>query len=169
MSDSATIASVQVSTMTSGTLTNKAEIDGTIDAEDGISITLPEGLRVIKVNAERGKAGKSEGEALLAFDVSSIKDKIKGLEDEIYILNQKISLSGKGSSDSVLDAQQALDDAQQAYDRLVAKLERNDFCRPRIACAMQSKNKDRAIHSYKAGAYIRGSGGKSEECSRIQG
>ncbi len=44
-----------------------------------------------------------------------------------YILNQKISLSGKGSSDSVLDAQQALDDAQQAYDRLVAKLERNDF------------------------------------------
>ena len=126
--------------MTSGTLTNKAEIDGTIDAEDGISITLPEGPRVIKVNAERGKQ-VSEGEALLAFDVSSIKDKIKGLEDEIYILNQKISLSGKGSSDSVLDAQQALDDAQQAYDRLVAKLERNDFADPNRRLPMQSKIK----------------------------
>ena len=144
VSDSATIASVQVSTMTSGTLTNKAEIDGTIDAEDGISITLPEGLRVIKVNAERGKQ-VSEGEALLAFDVSSIKDKIKGLEDEIYILNQKISLSGKGSSDSVLDAQQALDDAQQAYERLVAKLERNDFADLESALANAIENKDRAI------------------------
>lgn len=137
VSDSATIASVQVSTMTSGTLTNKAEIDGTIDAEDGISITLPEGLRVIKVNAERGKQ-VSEGEALLEFDVSSIKDKIKSLEDEIYILNQKISLSGKGSSDSVLDA-------QQAYDRLVAKLERNDFADLESALANAIENKDRAI------------------------
>ena len=144
VSDSATIASVQVSTMASGTLTNKAEIDGTIDAEDGISITLPEGLRVIKVNAERGKQVR-EGEALLAFDVSSIEDKIKGLEDEIYILNQKISLSGKGSSDSVLDAQQALDDAQQAYDRLAAKFERKDFADLEAALANAIENKDRAI------------------------
>lgn len=44
------------------------EIDGTIDAEDGISIVLPEGLKVIAVNAEKGK---NEAKVLLEFDKGS--------------------------------------------------------------------------------------------------
>lgn len=63
---------------------------------------------------------------MLEFDKEAIEREREKLEDEIYILNQRISLSGTGSSDSVLEAQQALEDAQEAYNRLTANSGRND-------------------------------------------
>lgn len=148
VSGSAAVASVQVSTMTSGELTAQAEIDGTIDAEDGISIVLPEGLKVIAVNAEKGKK-VNEGEALLEFDKEAIEREREKLEDEIYILNQRISLSGTGSSDSVLEAQQALEDAQEAYNRLTANSGRNDCADLEAALTSAKNNRDRVLTTTK--------------------
>ncbi|BDF15040.1 hypothetical protein CLOSCI_03050 [[Clostridium] scindens ATCC 35704] len=148
VSGSAAVASVQVSTMTSGELTAQAEIDGTIDAEDGISIVLPEGLKVIAVNAEKGKK-VNEGEALLEFNKEAIEREREKLEDEIYILNQRISLSGTGSSDSVLEAQQALEDAQEAYNRLTANSGRNDCADLEAALTSAKNNRDRVLTTTK--------------------
>lgn len=148
VSDSTAVARVQVSAMTSAELTTKAEINGTIDATDGISIILPEGLKVIAVNAEKGKK-VNEGEALLEFDKAAIEHEMESLEDEIYILNQRISLSGIGSSDSVLEAQQALADAQEAYDRLAANSGRNDYADLEAAITNAKNNRDRVITATK--------------------
>lgn len=125
VSHSFTTASVSVSTMTSGTLTNRAEVEGTIQAAADKSITLPEGLKVVAVNAEKG-CQVNEGEALLEFDMSSIEERMKKLEDEIHILNLRIELSGSGSGNDVIAAQHALEDARKAYERLAAKYIRTD-------------------------------------------
>lgn len=125
VSHSFTTANVSVSTMTSGVLTDRAEVEGTIQAAANTSITLPEGLKVVAVNAIKGSQ-VNEGEALLEFDISSIEEQIKKLEDEIHILNLRIELSGSESGNDVIEAQHALEDAQKAYERLAAKYIRTD-------------------------------------------
>lgn len=125
VSHSFTTANVSVSTMTSGVLTDRAEVEGTIQAAADTNITLPEGLKVVMVNAIKGSQ-VNEGEALLEFDISSIEEQIKKLEDEIHILNLRIELSGSESGNDVIEAQHALEDAQKAYERLAAKYIRTD-------------------------------------------
>lgn len=118
-------AGVCVSAMTSGTLTNRAEAEGTIQAAAERSMTLPQGQKVVTVNAEKGSR-VNEGEALLTFDTASMEEQVKKLEEEIHILNLKVELSGIGSGNDVPEAQRALLDAQKAYERTSAKYVRSD-------------------------------------------
>ena len=85
VSHSITTASVSVTAMTSGALTKRAEAEGTIQAAADKRIPLPEGLKVVEVNAEKGSR-VNEGEALLAFDIPSLEEQLKKLEYEIHIL-----------------------------------------------------------------------------------
>ena len=125
VSHSITTASVSVTAMTSGALTKRAEAEGTIQAAADKRIPLPEGLKVVEVNAEKGSR-VNEGEALLAFDIPSLEEQLKKLEYEIHILTLKIQLSESGSGNDVITAQHALEDAQKAYERLAAKYNRTD-------------------------------------------
>lgn len=125
-SHSFTTAHVSVSTMTSATLTNRAEMEGIIYAAADRGIILPDGLKVVAVNAEKGKP-VNEGEALIEFDMSSIEERIKKFEDEIRILNLRIDFSENSGSHDVIEAQQALWDAQKAYERIAAKYARTDI------------------------------------------
>lgn len=76
------------------------------------------------------KTGKGSqvnaGDALLEFDVSSIEEQAKKLEDEIRILQLKIELSGSEGGNDVITAQRNLEDARQAYHRLSEKYARQN-------------------------------------------
>ena len=102
ISHSFTTASIHVATLTSGALTDRAEAEGTIQAASDRGITLPEGLKVVAVKTGKGSQVNA-GDALLEFDVSSIEEQAKKLEDEIRILQLKIELSGsEGGNDVIL-------------------------------------------------------------------
>lgn len=110
-SHSFTTAHVSVSSMTSKTLMNRAEMEGIIHAAAEKGISLPDGLKVVSVNAEKGKP-VNKGEVLIEFDIPS-EEQIKKLEEEIHILNLRIDLSGNNGSSDVIEAQRTLVDAQK--------------------------------------------------------
>lgn len=126
VSYSFTTASVSVSTMTSGTLTNRAEVEGRIQAAASKSITLPEGLKIVAVNAEKG-GQINEGDFLMEFDVFSVEEQLGKLEEEISILNLRINLLGNRDNNDVIMAQRSLEDARKAYERIAAKYTRIDM------------------------------------------
>ena len=70
-SHSFTTAHVSVSSMTSKTLMNRAEMEGIIHAAAEKGISLPDGLKVVSVNAGKGRA-VDKGEVLIEFDLSLI-------------------------------------------------------------------------------------------------
>lgn len=125
-SHSFTTAHVSVSSMTSKTLMNRAEMEGIIHAAAEKGISLPDGLKVVSVNAEKGKP-VNKGEVLIEFDIPSVEEQIKKLEEEIHILNLRIDLSGNNGSSDVIEAQRTLVDAQKAYERIAAKYARTDI------------------------------------------
>ena len=122
---SITTASVSVSTLASGTLTERAFVEGRIQAAADRSIRLPEGLWVTAVNAQEGSQ-VNKGDPLLAFEVPSMEEQVKKLEEEIHILTLRIELSGSGGGNEVAAAQRALEDAQREYERLASKYVRSD-------------------------------------------
>ena len=122
---SITTASVSVSTLASGTLTERAFVEGRIQAAADRSIRLPEGLWVTAVNAQEGSQVK-KGDPLLAFEVPSMEEQVKKLEEEIHILTLRIDLSESGGGNEVAVAQRALEDAQREYERLASKYVRSD-------------------------------------------
>lgn len=125
-SHSFTTAHVSVSSMASKTLMDRAEMDGIIHAAAEKGISLPDGLKVVSVNAGKGRpVGK--GEVLIEFDIPSVEEQVKKLEEEIHILNLKIDSSGNNGSNDVIEAQRKLVDAQKAYGRIAAKYERTDI------------------------------------------
>lgn len=119
-------ANVSVSNMTSGTLTNRAEVEGTIQAVASKSITLPEGLKIVAVNIEKGSQ-INEGDPLMQFDVSSVEEQIEKLEEEICILNLRIDLLSNSNSNDVIMAQRSLEDAKKAYEQIAAEYNRTDM------------------------------------------
>lgn len=125
-SHSFTTAHVSVSSMTSKTLMNRAEMEGIIHAAAEKGISFPDGLKVVSVNAEKGKP-VNKGEVLIEFDIPSVEEQIKKLEEEIHILNLRIDLSGNNGSSDVIEAQRTLVDAQKAYERIAAKYARTDI------------------------------------------
>ena len=125
-SHSFTTAHVSVSSMTSKTLMNRAEMEGIIHAAAEKGISLPDGLKVVSVNAGEGKP-VDKGEALMEFDIPSVEEQIKKLEDEIHILNLRINLSKNNGGNDVIEAQRTLVDAQKAYERIAAKYARTDI------------------------------------------
>ena len=122
---SITTASVSVSTLASGTLTERAFVEGRIQAAADRSIRLPEGLWVTAVNAQEGSQ-VNKGDPLLAFEVPSMEEQVKKLEEEIHILTLRIDLSESGGGNEVAAAQRALEDAQREYERLASKYVRSD-------------------------------------------
>lgn len=122
---SITTASVSVSTLASGTLTERAFVEGRIQAAADRSIRLPEGLWVTAVNAQEGSQ-VNKGDPLLAFEVPSMEAQVKKLEEEIHILTLRIDLSESGGGNEVAAAQRALEDAQREYERLASKYVRSD-------------------------------------------
>ena len=125
-SRSFTTAHVSVSSMTSKTLMNRAEMDGVIHAAAEKGISLPDGLKVVSVNAGEGKT-VDKGEALMEFDIPSVEKQIKKLEDEIHILNLRINFLKNNGGNDVIEAQRTLVDAQKAYERIAAKYARTDI------------------------------------------
>ena len=125
-SHSFTTALVSVSSMTSKTLMNRAEMEGIIHAAAEKGISLPDGLKVVSVNAGKGRA-VDKGEVLIEFDISSVEEQIKKLEEEIHILNLRIDLSGNNGGNDVIEAQRTLVDAQKAYERIAAKYARTEI------------------------------------------
>lgn len=125
-SHSFTTALVSVSSMTSKTLMNRAEMEGIIHAAAEKGISLPDGLKVVSVNAGKGRA-VDKGEVLIEFDIFSVEEQIKKLEEEIHILNLRIDLSGNNGGNDVIEAQRTLVDAQKAYERIAAKYARTEI------------------------------------------
>ena len=125
-SHSFTTAHVVVSSMTSKTLMNRAEMEGIIHAAAENGISLPDGLKVVSVNAGEGKP-VDRGEILIEFDIPSVEEQIKKLEEEIHILNLRIDLSANNGGNDVIEAQRKLADAQKAYERIAAKYDRTDL------------------------------------------
>ena len=125
-SHSFTTAHVAVSSMTSKTLMNRAEMEGIIHAAAEKGISLPDGLKVVSVNAGEGKP-VDRGEILIEFDKPSVEEQIKKLEEEIHILNLRIDLSADNGGNDVIEAQRKLADAQKAYERIAAKYARTDI------------------------------------------
>lgn len=129
VASAATVANVETDTAKSGVLTDRAEINGQIEAEGDVSVSLPEGLRIEAVYAKVGKR-VSEGDDLLGVDPGELAEKLEKLEGEIRVLELKIESASSGISGSaaeaVLAAQQALSDAQNEYERLVEKLDRSE-------------------------------------------
>ena len=125
-SHSFTTALVSVSSMTSKTLMNRAEMEGIIHAAAEKGISLPDGLKVVSVNAGKGRA-VDKGEVLIEFDIFSVEEQIKKLEEEIHILNLRINLSGNNGGNDVIEAQRTLVDAQKAYERIAAKYARTEI------------------------------------------
>lgn len=126
VSYSFTTAHVSVASMAGKTLMNRAELEGIIYASSEKGISLPEGLKVMSVNAGKGKSVE-KGEALIEFDVPAAEERIKKLEEEIRILNLKMDISSNNGGNDVIEAQRTLEDAQKAYERIAAKYARAEM------------------------------------------
>ena len=107
VSYSFTTAHVSVASMAGKTLMNRAELEGIIHASSEKGISLPDGLKAVSVNAGKGKSVE-KGEVLIEFDISSVEEQIKKLEEEIHILNLRIDLSGNNGGNDVIEAQLSL-------------------------------------------------------------
>ena len=123
VSYSFTTAHVSVASMAGKTLMNRAELEGIIYASSEKGISLPEGLKVMSVNAGKGKSVE-KGEALIEFDVPAAEERIKKLEEEIRILNLKMDISSNNGGNDVIEAQRTLEDAKKAYERIATKYAR---------------------------------------------
>ena len=84
-----TTASVSVSLSCKQDAHERAFVEGRIQAAADRSIRLPEGLWVTAVNAQEGSQ-VNKGDTLLAFEVPSMEEQVKKLEEEIHILTLRI-------------------------------------------------------------------------------
>lgn len=122
-------AVVEADTAKSGVLTDRATINGQIEAADDEYFTLPTGLRVESVLVKAGQQVE-KGAPLLVLDPDEVRAKLAALDCDIATLKLKIAAALRGatgeSAEAVIAAQQALDDAKIDYERLVASLDRGE-------------------------------------------
>lgn len=126
--DGITVARVEVQTARTGVLTQRVTIGGAIAAQGDLELTLPAGLRVVRVAAEKGQRVQA-GDTLLELDAEALRSAIEKLQNDIALLDLRIANAANGntggSTDAILTAQDNLESAQitlrhaqEDYDRL---------------------------------------------------
>lgn len=134
--DGITVARVKVETARTGVLTQRVTVGGTIEAQGDLELTLPEGIRVTRISVSKGQAVQV-GDVLLELDADALALAVEKLENDLKLLDLKISNAAQGKSGSGTDAivnaqaalaavEQALIEKQEDYDRLTAGREKTE-------------------------------------------
>lgn len=120
------VARVTAGTPKSGVITQRYTLSGMIEAQDSLDIMLPAGLRLTGILAQVGDRVE-EGDPLLQIDAETLQEVIEQLQNEIRILDLKISNLSNGISSAdtaqIQQAEQDLAYAKQDYDRLMSNQE----------------------------------------------
>lgn len=124
-----TVAQVTTSEAKAGVLTQRFNFSGSIETQETLDVLLPGDLRISGWTVREGDR-VAVGDKLLSLDPDSVQKKIEQLQDEVTVLNMKISnlANGISTADSslVARAEAALAQAQEDYDRLINGLEISD-------------------------------------------
>lgn len=122
-----TVARVETEKSKSGILTQRCTITGAIQAMGDLTVDLPEGLEISRITAVQGQAVQA-GDTLLELDRESLDRAVETLEQELALLDLKISNAAKGQTsagtDAVLTAQDNLATAQTTLKRAQEDYER---------------------------------------------
>lgn len=122
----AAVARVTLAKPSSGVLTNRVEINGTIEADGELAITLPEGVEVLRVPVGVGDRVRA-GDTLIELDGSSVARAVETLENKLELVGLRLDAidSGSAPDSSTADARaevesasESLADARAEYDRL---------------------------------------------------
>jgi len=124
--DGMTTATVQAEKPSSGVITDRVTLTGTIKPMEDLDITLPGNLYVTAAKAEPGQRVE-EGDVLLEFDEDDVRDQLKAQKNSLAIAENKLAIAENGASvdtsTAVANAQLALEQARADYDRLEDKLD----------------------------------------------
>lgn len=124
--DGVTVARVEAERTKTGVLTQRVNVNGSIEPLGDLPLTLPEGILVSSILAKQGQRVQA-GDVLMELDGADLANQLTALEEKLRIVNLRLAAAEAGSTDadveSVLAAEQALADAQAEYDRLKEKLE----------------------------------------------
>ena len=120
-----TTAAVQAEKPSSGVITDRVTLTGSIKPMEDLDITLPGNLYVTAAKAEPGQFVE-EGDVLLEFDAEDVRDQLRDRENGIAIAKNKLAIAENGGSvdtvTAVKNAETALEQAQVDYNRLADKL-----------------------------------------------
>ncbi len=126
IANSLTIAQVTTDTIKSGFLTQRYTIPGTVETQDTLDIVLPSGLRISNIMVEVGDRINA-GDKILQLDLNGIQTIIEQLENEIYLLDMKITNLSNGISsvntEQIQRAENNLKYAKEDYEHLLNNLE----------------------------------------------
>lgn len=120
--DGITVARVEADSPKTGILTQRITASGAIQPQGDLALSLPAGVEVERVAASQGQRVEP-GDVLLELNAEGVASALEKLENDMRILDLKLSGARQGNSGSaaqaVVSAQQTLADAREDYDRLV--------------------------------------------------
>ena len=112
-----TVARVEVAQPKTGVLTQRVTVNGVIEAQGDLPITLPGGIEVLRVAAEKGQRVQAGG-VLLELDQAGLESGLEKLRNGLKLLDLRIAAARQGnteeSTDALLSAQEAVESAEEA-------------------------------------------------------
>lgn len=138
--DGLTVAQVETAQAKTGILTQRVTVDGTIEAQGDLPLTLPGGIQVLRVAVKKGDRVQV-GDVLLELDQEGLEASLKKLRNDLKVLDLRIEAAGQGntsgSTDALLSAreneenarsslalaEQALKNAEEDHERLLQSRE----------------------------------------------
>ena len=113
----ATVARVEVGEAKTGILNQRVTVGGSIEAEGDLPITLPGGIEVLRVVAEKGQRVQA-GDVLLELDQEGLESSLEKLRNDRKLLDLRIEAAGQGntgeSTAALLSAPERVQSAEAA-------------------------------------------------------
>jgi len=123
--ESMTTATVQAEKPSSGVITDRVTLTGTIKPMEDLDIALPGSIYVTAARVEPGQKVE-EGDVLLEFDADDVRDQLQAQKNSLAITKNKLAIAENGAAvdteTAVANARLALNQAQADYDRQAGKL-----------------------------------------------
>ena len=120
-----TTATVQAEKPSSGVITDRVTLNGTVKPMEDLDITLPGNLYVTSAKAEPGQFVE-EGGVLLEFDADDVRDQLQAQKNSLAIARNKLAIAENGGAvdteTAVANARLSLEQAKADYGRLAEKL-----------------------------------------------
>ncbi len=88
----ASVSRVQSAAVTKGSISNTIDASGNLEAAETIDVTLPAGIKVVKVKTESGEE-VTKGQTLATLDKSSIARLLADVRENLETVNDKLDAS----------------------------------------------------------------------------
>ena len=120
-----TVAAVQAEKPSSGVITSRVTLTGTVKPMEDMDITLPGNLYVTAAKAEPGQQVE-EGDVLLAFDAEDLRSQLQSQRNSLTIARNKLAIAENGAktdtTTALANAKLSLEQAEADYGRTMEKL-----------------------------------------------